>query len=422
MRISVNRPWRVLCIGLLVVAVALVGCAAPAAPSPTAAPAKPAAAATGAPAAAATSAPAAAKPAAYKIGHFVPLTGSQAEFGTSFAETAKMAVEEVNAKGGVDGVKLEMVTEDHMGDPKQGLTAFNKLVQVDKVPLIVGAWSTVIMATAPVADQNQVVLINYGANAVTVRGSGKFVFSTFPLADLDIKVLADYVYDKLSARKGAVLYINNDTGRSNAETFKAAFEAKGGKILAYESHQPEAMDFGAQLAKIKAADPDVVHIPSLIQEMPRIVKQAREMGIKAQFTSYSVAEGQQLLDQGGDAADGLIYTFLAPPETKPEVKEFYDRWKAKFGKVPPGSSYNMYVWDTLTTVVPAVIKYAAQKGYGFTGEGLRKAFTEVKEFDTKVTGRTIFQFPGQDVKKPVTLKKVNAKEKKFDTLTVIEPQ
>ena len=281
--------------------------AAPAAPAPAATAAAPAAAA-----------PAAAKPSTYKIGHIVPLTGSNAEFGTSFNQTAQMAVDEINNAGGINGVKVALLSEDSMADPKQGISAFNKLVQVDKVPVVIGAWSTVLMATAPVADQNQVILINYGANATTLRGSGKFVFNTFPLADLDIKVLANYVYDNLKLKKGAILYINNDTGKSNAETFKAAFEAKGGKILANESHQPDAMDFGAQLAKIKAADPEIVHIPSLIQEMPRIVKQAREMGIKAQFTSYSVAEGQQMLDQGGDAADGLIYTFLAPAETDPE--------------------------------------------------------------------------------------------------------
>jgi len=358
-------------------------------------------------------------PEEYRIGFTTPLTGTNAPFGRGFAETARMATDEVNARGGVDGVKIRLFVEDTAADPKQGIAAFQKLVSVDRVPVVSSAWSTVIMATAPIADREKVLLINHGANAPSIRGSGKMVVSFFPLADLDIKLLAQYAVRKLGMKKGAVMYVNNDTGRLNAKVFEENFTAAGGKIVAVESHEGDAIEFGAQAAKIRAAQPDIIHVPSLVQEAPRIVKQFREMGIKAQFTSYSVAESKEMLSVAGEAADGLLYTSLAPPADQPGPKAFIDKYKAMYQKDPVATAYLMYVWDLHSTILPEAIRYAKKQGWGYSGESIQRAILAVKTFDTKATGKTVFQDDGTVVK-PVYLKRVNVKEKKFEYAATLD--
>lgn len=358
-------------------------------------------------------------PEEYRIGFTTPLTGTNAPFGKAFAETVRMAVDELNAQGGIDGIKMRLIIEDTAADPKQGIAAFQKLASVDRVPVVSSAWSTVIMATAPLADREKVLLINHGANAPSIRGAGKLLISSFPLADLDIKLLAQYAIRTLGMKRGAVLYVNNDTGRLNAKVFKENFEAGGGKIVAFESHEADAIEFGAQAAKIRAGQPDIIHIPSLVQEAPRIVKQLREMGIKAQFTSYSVAESKEMLSVAGEAADGLLYTALAPPADRPGTKAVLDKYKATYQKDPVATAYLMYVWDLHYTILPEAIRYAKQQGWGYSGEAIQRAILTVKTFDTKATGKTVFQEDGT-VQKPVYLKRVNVKEKRFEYAATLE--
>lgn len=392
--------WRVLALLVATSLLVVTACQQQAAPSPAA--------------------PAAAKPSAYKIGHATPLTGSQVELGTVFKNAADLAAELVNEKGGVDGVPLQVLTEDHMADPKQGITAFTKLVNVDKVPVVIAAWSSVIVGLSPTAQDLKTMLINYGANTPTVRGAGQYTFSAFPLADVDVKALARFLYNEKSARKLGVIYISNESGRVPAGVMKDEFERLGGKVVAFEAHEPDAPDFGSQLAKIKAANPDIIHIHSLIQEEPRIVKQIREMGMQQQLTSYSAVETEQMFAVAGNAAEGLIYTSVVPPVQRPEVQAIVDRYKTKFGKDPTGLQYVLYIADTVQTLIPDAIKYLNKKGLPYTGENVRQAVIDLKEFNTPLTGKTVFQFPGQDVIKPVTLKIINAKEKKFDTLKIVE--
>jgi len=361
----------------------------------------------------------AATPEEYKIGFTTPLTGTNAPFGRAFAETARMATDDVNARGGVDGVKIRLIVEDTAADPKQGIAAFQKLVSVDRVPIVSSAWSTVIMATAPVADREKVLLINHGANAPSIRGAGKLLISFFPLADLDIKHLARYAVTKLGKKRGAIMFVNNDTGRLNAKVFQENFEAAGGKIVAVESHEADAIEFGAQAAKMRAAQPDIIHIPSLVQEAPRIVKQFREMGIKAQFTSYSVAESKEMLSVAGEASDGLLYTSLAPPADQPGPKAFIDRYKATYQKDPVATAYLMYVWDLHNTILPEAIRYAKKQGWGYSGEAIRRAILTQKTYDTKASGKTVFEDDGT-VNKVVYLKRVNVKEKKFEYAATLE--
>src|SRR3954453_12052782 len=137
-----------------------------------------------------TSLPAAAQ--TLKFGLAMPLTGSQSSYGKDQIKAAEWAVADINAKGGVNGKKLEMIVLDTQADPTVGINAVNRLINVDKVPVFVTAWSAVVKAVAPIANREKVLELSIGANAPEISKLGDYVYTAFPLADVDVTALANY--------------------------------------------------------------------------------------------------------------------------------------------------------------------------------------------------------------------------------------
>src|ERR1700754_294510 len=155
-----------------------------------------------------------------RFGLAMPLTGSQALYGQDQVKAAEWAVAEINKAGGVNGKKLEMIVLDTQGDPQLGIQTVNRLVSVEKVPAFVTAWSGVVKAVAPIANDNKVVALSVGANSPDIAKLGEDVYTTFPLADIDVAALARYSVEKLGKKKAAVLYINNDTGIVASQVYR----------------------------------------------------------------------------------------------------------------------------------------------------------------------------------------------------------
>ena len=163
-----------------------------------------------------------------KFGLAMPLTGSQSSYGKDQIKAAEWAVEDINAKGGVNGKKLEMIVMDTQADPTIGINAVNKLINVDKVPVFVTAWRAVVKAVAPVANREKVLELSIGANAPEISKLGDYVYTAFPLADVDVTALANYTYKALGKKTVAVVYANNDSGVEAAKVYRAVFEKAGG--------------------------------------------------------------------------------------------------------------------------------------------------------------------------------------------------
>ena len=163
----------------------------------------------------------------FRFGLAMPLTGSQALYGQDQVKAAEWAVAEINKAGGINGKKLEMIVLDTQADPQIGIQMVNRLVSVEKVPVFVTAWSGVVKAVAPIANDNKVVELSIGANSPDVAKLGDYVYTTFPLADVDITAVAKYAATSMGKKKAAVVYINNETGVVAAEVYKKAFTACG---------------------------------------------------------------------------------------------------------------------------------------------------------------------------------------------------
>ena len=183
----------------------------------------------------------------------MPLSGSQALYGSDQVKAAQWAVDDINAKGGVNGKKIEMIVLDTQADPQVAINAVNRLVSVEKVPVFITAWSSVVRAVAPIANDNKVVELSIGANSPDIAKLGDYVYTTFPLADVDVSAVARYAVQKIGAKKAAVVYINNDTGIVAAQVYRDSFTKAGGEVVAYEAYDPKATDFTGAILKVRAA-------------------------------------------------------------------------------------------------------------------------------------------------------------------------
>ena len=351
-----------------------------------------------------------------RIGLGMPLTGSQAGYGQDFVTGTRMAVKDVNDAGGIAGHPAELIALDTQADPQVAINAVNRFIGVDKLPMFLIAWSAVVKAVAPIANREKVLEINTGANSPEIAHLGKYVYTAFPLADVDVTKEARYVHDVMHLNRAAVLYINNDTGIDAAKIYRDTFIKVGGKVVAFEAYDPKATDFTGVLLKARAANPDNVHVHGLTADTPQVIAQMRQLGMTQPVNTYSAAYNPKILQQLGPAAEGLIVTSLAPGvEENPNVGKLLERWKKEQGRVPNGLPYVQYQYD-MVYLTKALYEHLAKTGKPATGDSLRDALLTIKEFDLPMTGKLIID--GHRVNKPVYLLVVkNGKFVPLATLT-----
>jgi branched-chain amino acid transport system substrate-binding protein len=351
----------------------------------------------------------------FRIGLVMPLSGGQALYGADQVKAAEWAVGEINAAGGVNGKKLEMIVLDSRADPQVGIQAANRLISVEKVPAFISAWSAVVKAIAPIANDNKVVQLSVGANSAEIANLGDYTYTTFPLADVDITAVAKYSVANLGKKRAAVLYINNETGVVAAQIYRDVFTKAGGQVVAYEAYDPKASDWTGSLLKVRVANPDIIHIQGLVADTPQVIAQMRQLGLTMPVSSYSAVYNPKLIEQLGKAAEGVIATSLAPGVEVPAVKAYVERWQKEVGREPNGLPYTQYLYDA-PYIVAKVFKSLDDKKLPVTGENFRKELVELKTYDLPTTGKLDIN-ANHTVSKPVFLMQV--KDGKWEQLAVV---
>lgn len=340
-----------------------------------------------------------------RFGMAMPLSGGQATYGQDQVKAAEWAVADINAKGGVNGKKLEMLVLDTRADPQSGIQVANRLISVEKVPAFVSAWSAVVKAIAPVSNDNKVVQLSVGANSADIAKLGDYTYTTFPLAAVDITAVANYAAKEMGKKKAAVIFINNETGTVAAQIYRDVFTKAGGQVVAYEAYDPKASDWTGPLLKIRAAQPDMIHIQGLVADTPQVIAQMRQLGLQQPISSYSAVYNPKLIEQLGKAAEGVIATSLAPGvEDSPAVKDYVARWVKEVGREPNGLPYTQYLHDA-PYIVAAVYKSLEDKKIKATGESFRSEMLAIKTFDLPLTGKLTIN-DDHTVNKPVYLMEV----------------
>lgn len=260
-----------------------------------------------------------AAPGSIKIGWVGPLTGDFSEPGTDAEKAAQLAVDEINAAGGVNGQQLDLVAEDGKADAKTAADAANYLINIEKVPVILSVTSGETLAMAPLAENGHAVLLSSCASAPKVTDAGDYTFRTFPSDVYQGKFGADYVYNTLGKRKVATLAIQTDYGSGIQSTFESNFKALGGEIVDSEQFSQDSRDLKTQLTKIKSSGADAIYFVAYTDTGLVGLKEMKELGINLPIISSDSFDDATVYGSG--LAEGVTYS--VPGFATP------DAWKAK---------------------------------------------------------------------------------------------
>ncbi|MGE5613521.1 MAG: ABC transporter substrate-binding protein, partial [Bacillota bacterium] len=277
-----------------------------------------------------------------RIGINYELSGDIATYGLSSVEGIELAIEQINAAGGINGKKIKPIKYDTKSDPAEATTLATKLMTQDKVLVVLGpATSGSFMAEIPVANDNKIPVISGSATAdkVTVDENGvkEYAFRICFNDSFQGTSMANYALEKLGAKKAVIIMdSSSDYGKGLAENFVKTFEAGGGAIVAQEAYVAGDTDFNAILTKIKGQDFDVIFIPGYYSEAGLIIKQARAQGIDTPILGADGFDSPVLLELAGAEALNNIYfsNHYSSLDKDPKVVKFIEDFKAKYNKEP----------------------------------------------------------------------------------------
>ncbi|MBE3038394.1 MAG: penicillin-binding protein activator [Chloroflexi bacterium] len=333
------------------------------------------------------------------IGVILPLTGNVASLGVPCYQGMLLAIEQYNS-GQPDGARrVRLQSEDSAADAKSAVTAFRKLVTIDRVRAVLGPLtSTEALAVSPLADQHRVVLLSPGASTPRLTLAGEYVFRNELSDKLGGERQAELAYGRQGWRRAACVYMNNDYGNGLFNVFKTAFQALGGTLVSEQAFQPDTTDFRTHLAKVKASNADFLLVIA-VDEVVNVLRQARELGINLPLFTTPIFENATYIKQLGALADGVMYVYYGgynPSEASGGSAEFYAAYRKRFSEDP--TYYAALGYDAARLLVDALVRSA------FNLETWRDNLARTSHFPG-VTGDSSFDRNG-DIEKPVSLKSV----------------
>jgi branched-chain amino acid transport system substrate-binding protein len=287
------------------------------------------------------------------IGAVLPLSGSVAFYGNESRDGALLAIDEINAAGGLLGKKLALIAEDDEGNAEKTINAFTKLTSRDKVPFVIGSsTSGATQAMCPLAQRNRVVLISPSATNETVTKVGDYIFRACFIDPFQGVVGADFAYGTLGSRRAAVLYdAGADYNTGLAEAFKNQFRAIGGQVVADEAYQSGDVDFNAQVTRIRANNPDVVYLPNYYNDVTLQAKQLRDQGVTSPLIG---GDGwDSLIDNAGDEVLGCYWSSgFAADTTDPKGVTFVRAFQSKYNRT--ASQFAALGYDAMMLIADGI--------------------------------------------------------------------
>jgi branched-chain amino acid transport system substrate-binding protein len=268
-----------------------------------------------------------------KIGFIGALTGDAASYGEPIKNSIELAVIDVNSSGGINGRKIEMIYEDAKCSGKDAVSAVQKLINIDKVKIIIGGiCSGEILSVASITESAKVLILSPGASSPDVTQAGDFVFRNIPSDSEGSQTLAKLIMEKY--KTAAIISENSDYAQGNRKVFTSTVNTLKGTMVADENYAPGTTDFRSILTKIKATNPDALVInPQTEIAGATIINQARELGIIAPIYGTVIVAGSKTAEIAGANAEGMI-VFDAPGlrEDNTKAVKFLADYTAKYGK------------------------------------------------------------------------------------------
>jgi branched-chain amino acid transport system substrate-binding protein len=347
-----------------------------------------------------------------RVGEFASLTGKEATFGISSHEGTQLAVEQVNAAGGMLGKKIELLTEDDQSKAGEPANVVNKLISKDGVVAVLGeVASSRSLEAGPICQQNKIPMVSPASTNPKVTETGDYIFRVCFIDPFQGTVMANFASKTLKAKRVAVFTdVKNDYSKGLAKFFKEGFTAAGGQIVAELDFNAGDKDFKGQLTAIKAANPDAVFVPGYYTDVALICIQAKQLGLNVPFFGGDGWESSTLIEIGKDAVEGQYFsTHYSVDAGSEKVRSFVEAYKKRYGgKVPDAMAALGY--DSAMILADAIKRAGSAEP-----PKIRDALAATKDFEA-VTGKITINDKRDAVKSAVILQVKNGAFKYLETV------
>jgi len=351
----------------------------------------------------------AAQASAILIGEYGSMTGATATFGTSSHDGVMLAVEEINAKGGVLGMQIKIILEDDQSKAEEAVNAVQKLINRDHVVGIIGeVASKRSLAAGGVCQKYKVPMLSPASTNPDVTKTGDYIFRTCFTDDFQGLVCGQFAVKKGWKKVAVLTDVQNDYSKGLSKFFKQAYE-KQGQIVADESYREGDKDFKAQLTKIKGTNPDAVFLPGYYTDVGLIVRQARDLGITVPFFGGDGWDSAETLALG-EIVNGCFYSnHYSSDDPSPAVQAFIKAYQAKYNQIPDAMAILGY--DAARVMADAI-----QRAGKAEPAAIRDALAKTKDFPGASGTITIDE--NRNARKPIRIVElVDGKTKLVDAIT-----
>ncbi len=347
-----------------------------------------------------------------KVGEVGSMTGTEGTFGVSTHNGIELAIKQINAKGGVKGKKLELISMDDQGKPEEAATAVTKLITQNKVAAILGeVASSRSMAMAPIAQQYQVPMISPSSTNPKVTELGDYIFRVCFIDPFQGTVMAKFASENLKLKKVAILRdVINDYSVGLADYFAKKFKEMGGTIVADQAYSSGDTDFKTQLTNIKGKAPEALMVPGYYTEVGLIARQAREAGITVPLLGGDGWDSPKLAEIGGKSVEGSYFSnHYSQEDQSAVVQTFVTEYKKAYNAVPDGLAAMGYD-------AAMVLADAMNRAPDLNSASVRAAIAQTVNFPG-VTGTITINSERNAVKPAVVLVVENGQYKYRTTVT-----
>ncbi|MGI5822878.1 MAG: ABC transporter substrate-binding protein [Dethiobacteria bacterium] len=331
-----------------------------------------------------------------KVGMVGPLTGGAATYGTSVRNGVQIAIDEANENEEIPGVVLELNAEDTEGDWSKAANAFSKLIEQNKVNVIVGGvLSSETEAGGPITMGGKIPAISPSSTATGLTLGNPYLFRNCLSDEVQASQLAEYAVTELGFKKFAILYTNNDYGVALKNAFEKTAKELA-EVVAIEAFMDNDENFKPQLTSIQTKGPEAIFIAGYYTEAAKIAQQASEQDLDVQFLGADGFYSPVLMEIGGEAVEGAIFTagFHSGDESA-TVQNFVNKYQELFNEEP--DMFAAQAYDAARIVI------AAMKTKGTSAEQIREGLAETKDFPG-ITGNTSIDEEGDTLKDVLILK------------------
>ena len=332
-----------------------------------------------------------------RVGVFMSLTGTTANFGISSVNGIKLAADEVNAAGGINGKQVELLVEDDRSDASEAATIVTKFVTQDQVHAVLGeVASSRSIAAAPIAQNAKVPMLTPSSTNPEVTKKGDFIFRSCFIDPVQGAAIAQFAAKSLGAKSAAIMVDRkNDYSTGLEKVISETFTRMGGKMVATQSYQEGDQDFNAQLTSLKGSNPEVIFVPGYYNDVGLIAKQARDKGITVPLIGGDGWDSEQLYKIGGTALNGSYFTnHYSPFDTAANVVKFVNDYKKRYNSTPDALAATAY--DAANIMFDAI-----KRSKSLSGTDIRDALQATNAFPG-VTGTVTFN-QNRDAVKPIVM-------------------